>query len=206
MSCDISYNREELHSSYGCLFPNGNRNSASHRWSHHILHHAPYLTKAQIDEQFQAFCPVSGSPIPHPNLWNETLPTTKGGVVQGDVNYCCWPCSCDLRDASKTSLRIHETSISTKEGPMETRFIVMDDPCKRPESIPKEAPDVTCVNGKLDFATHIDTPMGEKVIIGMLSNTSLGKVVEKERCDLRKEDGFESGMGTIFRRLTGLNS
>ena len=50
-SCPITKTKSELHNQYSCIFKNGNRNAASHKWASHILSHSNKITKKQFIEQ-----------------------------------------------------------------------------------------------------------------------------------------------------------
>ena len=63
LNCKVTKNRKQLHDEYFCIFRTGNRNSASHKWSKHLFNISHNLTRQQFVNQFQSFCPVSGSPI-----------------------------------------------------------------------------------------------------------------------------------------------
>jgi hypothetical protein len=158
MICTITKNSNELHNKYNCIFPNRNRNAASHRWARHIIDHASELTKKEFTEQFQSFCPVSGSPIHEGVAFELTLPRTSGGNIKGIVKHCCWPCACDIQDAANNgTLKIHTEKIQLKDGNCEFDFIVINNPCNNHIKIPNEAPDVKCMsNKKLEKAYYLE--------------------------------------------------
>ena len=173
--CTITKNPNELHNQYNCIFPNRNRNAASHRWSQHILNHATKLTREEFTEQFQSFCPVSGSPINKGVVFKLSLPTTTGKNITGFVKHCCWPCACDIQDAANNgTLKIHTKEIKLKDGKFHSfDFIVINNPCNNDVKIPKEAPDLNCINKKLEKGYYIDN----KVVIGMLHMLRIFKIL-----------------------------
>ena len=92
-----------LHDKYNDIFYRSrNRNAASHLWSSYVLARAPNLTELEIYNLFSGFCPVSGSPIvPSPrSVWKNVAvknATDPNHVIKGTINFCCWPCVCDLQ-------------------------------------------------------------------------------------------------------------
>ena len=206
--CPITRTPDELHSQYACIFPSGNRNSASHKWSTHILHHAPQLTEEEIRSQFASFCPVSGSPISQGRRgWEEEF--VEAG---GEVRYCCWPCSCDMRDAVKEGrVLLHTSKVEAKEGEVDVTFLSMKDLCGEREAASYEtvpvpsAPDFVCLDGKLKGGTHLKQGY---VVIGAVSSPSSDSSppVPESKCEKRRGEGFGSGMGDIFRRVSGVSS
>ena len=99
----LALNITELHDKYNDIFyRSGNRNAASHLWSSYVLERAPNLTELEIYNLFSGFCPVSGSPIvPSPrSVWKNVAvknATDPNHVIKGTINFCCWPCVCDLQ-------------------------------------------------------------------------------------------------------------
>lgn len=174
----------DLHAQYDNIFPHGNRNAASHRWSTFLLKNAKHHTQAELERLFTGFCPVSGSPV-HPdrnNAFDVVLASMGGGGVQGQTHHCCWPCLCDLHDFA----RVDTKTVKTKDGPHTYRFFVIGDPCIKPDAletpfkqasgwgapttIAKSASDVTCgADGRLEKATFSDRG---GVIIGMVLGAS----------------------------------
>ena len=212
MRCPLTKTATELHAQYECIFKDGNRNSASHLWATHLFHHARELTVDEFQNQFGAFCPVSGSPIgQNGTAISHVLPTTDGKTrVEGEMKYCCWPCACDVHDASRAdNLQVYEKDVALKDGTKTLTFVVIDDPCQKGYTIPSDAPAVKCVNGRLSDATF--TASGDKVIVGMMTSgrpssedVAILKDGVHKKCEMRKQDGFKSGMGGIFRELTNL--
>ena len=94
---------DHLFAHYHKIFPNGNRNAASHRWATFILQRSGSMTLQKLEYFFSAFCPISGSPVePEPDrAWRYGpgggLPGVGGGTFEGTVYYCCWPCVCDTQ-------------------------------------------------------------------------------------------------------------
>lgn len=208
MNCLITKNREELFDQYECLFkPSNNRNAASHIWTQHILNHSQNMSQSEFIEQAKGFCTASGSPISRSNEFVHELSTTHGSKSRVSINYCCWPCACDIQDANTLlKLHIHPTTVPIQNNKVvHTNYIVIDDPCKHPDDIPSEAPAIKCVNNTLQDAKHIETPIGPKVVIGFAFDTSETINQPSEKCEARKLDGYRSGMGTIFRNLLMLD-
>ena len=203
--------KTELLAQYNNIFPNRNRNAASHRWVHAIVKDSDKMTYKQFVTQFQAFCPVSGSPIRGSSPTFEIeLPTTTGESVTGIIKHCCWPCACDLKDAAQnSSLEIHIENIKFVDKAVEVPvpFIVMDDPCLDTSiTIPGGAPDVTCNSmGRLENSIKFNG----KVAIGLLhkredlENDTVSEF-PTESCTNRVNNGYRSGMGTMFRIVAGL--
>merc|ERR1719214_428503 len=70
--CDL----QDLFNEYSKIFPNYNRNAASHRWSTFVLQRSTQMSRKVFEDYFHGFCPVSGSPI-NPrdsNRYLHTLP------------------------------------------------------------------------------------------------------------------------------------
>ena len=206
MTCSITKSRKELFDQYQCLFqPSNNRNAASHIWAKHILDHSSDMTVEEFTEQAASFCTVSGSPISRSNEFIQDLSTTTGSESRVVMNHCCWPCACDIKDANKQyKLHLHPTTIATQNGMVDTNYVVIDDPCKHSKDIPPEAPAIKCENDILVNAVHIETPIGEKVVVGFAFDTTKSINYPSEKCEARALDGYHSGMGTIFRDVLGL--
>merc|ERR1719487_1028927 len=120
-------NCSELRSEYSKIFPNGNRNAASHLWASRVLKCASVLDHQQIKDLFKCFCPVSGSPITP-----DHAACYKFGPgdfdKQGALLLCCWPCICD----AKTHFRVKQREILDKDDETETYdFLVLHDPCRQ---------------------------------------------------------------------------
>ena len=201
--CSLTRSADELHAQYDCIFKS-NRNAASHLWASHLLQHRSALTAEEFESQFLSFCAVSGSPLRGGGAaYQNTLRDTAGETVTVQVPHCCWPCACDLHDASmRSSLAVHEQTLQLADGAYNAKLLVMDDPCSGGGSIPDAAPDVTCVDGALAGAYRV---ADGKVVIGMALPVSEGALPFPERmCEEREERGFRGGMGTIFRDLMAL--
>ena len=116
-------------------------------------------------------------------------------------------------------------SIATADGDVSFDFLVMGDPCSSPGRIPREAPDVNCVDGKLDCSLASDEGFKPcmksahgKVIVGMLlpdqgPATEAAEMLEPQTdrgatesfCEMRAASGTHSGMGTIFIEVAQIN-
>jgi len=201
---------QDLIQNYYTIFPNGNRNAASHRWATYVLERSMSLDKTTFEMMFSGFCPVSGSPIGRPgkhNLWEMDLlmAGTEDVVITGGVYFCCWPCVCDTSDF----IQVDTKTVQVADGTFEFNFLVLGDPCTvegGSSKIPMQAPDATCQGEELVKATYSDNGY---VIIGLLQN--LGQLerndenVVSEHCANRAEQGYLSGMGTIFREVAEIN-
>merc|ERR1719261_1156768 len=73
----------DLASHYSEIFPTGNRNAASHKWTSFVLERAGGLDAGVLQGLFRGFCPVSGSPLPDApdTRYHVTLPRVSGGQV-----------------------------------------------------------------------------------------------------------------------------
>lgn len=209
MTCQLTTSRDQLFEQYDCLFsPSRNRNSASHIWANHLLHHSQSMSSAQFVEQAQGFCAVSASPISSTNEFVQDIATTAGGTKTVSFNHCCWPCACDIKDASNQGkLHIHPAKVKVTDGSVDVNYVVIDDPCRTEAVIPKEAPAVSCRHGRLKKAMHIETEKGPKVVIGFAFEKKNGEKPSDElhkECEERARNGYQSGMGTIFRNMLSL--
>jgi len=136
------------------------------------------------------------------------LPDLNGVQKTGFVHFCCWPCVCDAHDW----LKVDPTEIETSEGKRTFNFLVIGNPCQDSGVIPASAPDVTCVDGKLEKATYSTNGYA---IVGMLQDydTSKHSTDENEvlgggtlsKCESRAQDGYHSGMGQIFREVAAID-
>lgn len=106
----------DLHRRYNYIFRYGNRNSASHLWSAHLLDLANKMDAKEFEDLNRCFCAVSGSPVQPSNynryglLLDEVAPSAGEAVstcparkVFAFMHYCCWPCVCDTLDYIKGS-------------------------------------------------------------------------------------------------------
>ncbi|MEM1031415.1 MAG: hypothetical protein AAF928_10325 [Myxococcota bacterium] len=218
---------EDLWDHFEQIFPTGNRNAASHRWATFLLERADTMTAQQLEFFFQGFCPVSGSPVTAraANRFAVRLPRADGeGTMDGYIHFCCWPCICDTMDFIHADTR----TVTTKDGDVKLPFVVIGDPCAkegaldqtfiqpfgdRKTTLRETAPELSCKNGRLEGATRSDHG---HVIIGRLFTERTptpyageAKAVERlpseqvdwtARCKKRADEGFESGMGVIFRK------
>ena len=104
----------DLHRRYNFIFRHGNRNSASHLWSAHLLGLAKKMDSDEFEKLNKCFCAISGSPV-RPSDYNRygLLLDTVAPAVDGPIStcpankvfafmyYCCWPCVCDSLDYIK---------------------------------------------------------------------------------------------------------
>lgn len=214
----------QLHDRYDSIFPSGNRNAASHRWATYVLERSTNMTDATFRNLFSSFCPVSGSPVSYKKdqkRWKMTLPVVgKGQDITGMMYFCCSPCVCDTQEFIKVDTK----TITTKDGPQQYYFTVIGNPCLNPEALAQqfqdpftkqmvtleqEAPDVKCSGDELEKATLSDHG---NIIIGMFfeidtpvhATSDVGFNDAKDTkgyCEDRAANGYNSGMGKIFRKV-----
>eukprot|EP00746_Dinoflagellata_sp_MGD_P069604 gnl/MRDRNA2_/MRDRNA2_28495_c0_seq1.p1 gnl/MRDRNA2_/MRDRNA2_28495_c0~~gnl/MRDRNA2_/MRDRNA2_28495_c0_seq1.p1 ORF type:complete len:284 (-),score=55.22 gnl/MRDRNA2_/MRDRNA2_28495_c0_seq1:138-989(-) len=209
----------DLHKEYYKIFKTGNRNAASHLWSSFLLDKSQEMTKKQLTYMFSGFCAVSGS-IVEPlerTRYKVTLGKVGGGKQTGYQYHCCWPCICDTQDFIKVDTK----TIKTKDGDHKLSFAVIGNPCNHPEELSKpfeqgsqgqstltqEAPELKCDNGKLHGAHVSDNG---HIIISMFfdedqSLKSIGESEFQDMCKQRAAEGYESGMGNIFRAVAKIS-
>ena len=210
MSCPLTLSKEDLFSQYGCIFEGVNRNSSSHRWVNHILSHSESMTEEELREQAFSFCPVSGSPVSREDsTFPLSVPTSSSEMVEGRVTHCCWPCSCDMQEAAeKGRLRAERVDVRTKEGSASLTLLLIPDPCSDPSStIPLSAPGITCgEDGVIEGAFLLKGKEGRNEVgIGFLEEGTLPHSdFPVYLCQKREEEGYRSGMGTIFRQVVGI--
>jgi len=206
---------DSLHQAYESIFfPSQNRNAASHLWVKYVLERSKKLTKDDLLHVFGGFCPVSGSPVTpsERNLFTGLKVKRVSSDVFDSVNVhvCCFPCMCDIQEFTKTD----ELTVKVKsdvDGEIVDHIfqvLVIGDPCSKPEDIPRDAPAVKCEDGQLKDAVLSDNG---HVVIGMTQpeneDTKDGYPAAglKNRCDVRRENGYEGGMGTIFLRIASIS-
>ena len=84
----------------------------------------------------------------------------------------------------------------------------LGDPCVQPERIPRRAPEVRCVGGRLEGATR---SAHDHVVIGVMQTGERGQTTYYKaemvdgRCRARKQAGYRSGMGRIFVEVASIN-
>merc|ERR1711865_1327278 len=195
---------QHLWQEYNNIFKHGNRNAASHLWSSFLMEHAAAMPLDRYNQLSAGYCAVSGSPVTpqQRTRYRMTLDTVTGGRVTGIVYYCCWPCVCDTQDF----IKIDTKTITTAEGSSVHRFMVIGNPCKQANRIPSEAPEVRCsVQGELIGAPVSDN--GYIILAKFFDDDGLeandGSVFAGH-CEQRKNAGYNSGMGEIFRKVAGI--
>lgn len=197
----------DLHKQYSSIFKiSGNRNAASHLWAKFIIDNSEQMNENTFLNMFKGFCPVSGSPVSDGRepLTMELMNIT-GNKMKGDIYFCCWPCFCDTKDF----IKIDTKTIKTKTGSKKYNFLVIGDPCIDPTKIPfSSTPELKCSNGEKSSGKLLNSLLSDngKVIIGLFHNSNKSKNLELEKkCIARKEQGFQSGMGKIFRQVAAIN-
>lgn len=212
----------DLHNEYGNIFKHGNRNAASHLWSSFLLDRAPFMSAKRLDKLSAGYCAVSGSPVTPmaQTRYKMSLDRVDGSGKQvGFMYYCCWPCVCDTEDF----IRVDTKTIKTRDGPKEYHVAVIGNPCDRPQELTRpfvqpfdkrqttiaaSAAEVRCgPGGKLEGATMSDNGY---VIISLFFDASkdTGRLANDEysdMCEDRKNHGYNSGMGEIFRRVAAIS-
>lgn len=215
--------RARLHERYDKIFPNGNRNAASHRWAHAVLSEAGTHTWADVRAMMSGFCPVSGSPIDGGGRI-----CSRGALSGGAVAHCCWPCACDLADAAdRGTVRVNRgVPIRAKDRVGTLDLIELYDPCApdratgdAPVAIPAEASDVTCAGERLENSYRVDERAPWAVIGALQPDAACtaedtaeaavaaqsARAFPSEQCAARAKSGYQSGMGTIFRKIARLD-
>lgn len=222
-----------LVNAYENVFPSGNRNAAAFVWSHWLLGKSHEFSAEKFQKLFSMFCGVSGAylspdegafPQQHAR-WRLTLDQVTGGQRKGFMFYCTgckgWPCLCDAKDF----IRVDTKTVTLKGGKKKKyHFAVMGDPCKDPksltkpfwepldkqqETVEKSAPEVSCgSDGLLQNAQKSDHG---HIILTMFHDDEDDDIKAhhqadyEEKCKTREENGFESGMGMIFRKVAGIS-
>jgi len=196
----------DLWGEYSNIFRYGNRNAASHLWSAFLMERAPKMSRARFVELSGGYCAVSGSPVTpmDQTRYKMTLDNVRGGRETGFTYYCCWPCVCDTQDFIKVDTK----TVRTVEGPKQYRFLVIGNPCLAPSQIPHEAPEVRCKGDRLLGAEMSDN--GHVIIAMFFDFEGNGKAFNNEvefkpHCEDRARNGYNSGMGEIFRHVAGIS-
>lgn len=213
---------QDLHREYSNIFRNGNRNAASHLWSSFLINRAPFMPRKRFIKLSGGYCAVSGSPVDPSDVTRYKLRLDHvdgSGKRAGFMYYCCWPCVCDTQDF----IRVDTKTIRTADGSHEYMVAVIGNPCDRPAALTKPfvqpfdgrsttihqaAPEVQCDrNGKLIGATMSDN---DYVIISLFFEDSKRSGFQDEAdfefmCEDRKQHGYNSGMGEIFRRVAAVS-
>jgi len=197
---------DDLHNEYYTIFSrSANRNAASHLWAAFIMKRSAGMSTALYQTMFTGFCPISGSPVSGAhNLFPMELKHVTGGMRNGSVYYCCWPCVCD----TQAHVRVDDRTVKTADGSVSHQYLVIGDPCSDPDGIPEAAPELTCKNGRLEGAIRSDNDF---IIIGMLHQETVDQPVGHSdaeiqgACKSRAAQGFQSGMGKIFIEVANIN-
>lgn len=214
----------DLVSHYEEIFKSGNRNAASHLWTSFILKNSKTYTPKQLETLFRGYCPISGSPLPdepRTRFYVNLSDAVTGREHWGITHHCCWPCICDEQTAVKTDTK----TIDTSSGPVEYRFLVIGDPCLDAKkldarftdpfsgknvTLKDEAPEVRCKGGHLAGAVFSDH--GHPILGMFFSKDDVLKAPYTKasemagKCNARKEQGYNSGMGAIFLKVAGITS
>ena len=141
--------------------------------------------------------------------------------VRGYMQYCCWPCVCDTQDF----IRIDTKTIMTRDGPKAYHFAVLGNPCdhedrlhvpfvqpfdQRETTLAREAAEVRCdAEGKLIGATLSDN--GFTIITMFFDEKTFGELPHQDEtvfegvCKNRADNGYNSGMGEIFRKVAEIS-
>jgi len=111
---------------------------------------------------------------------------------------------CDLQEFVKADT----LEVETRQGRTTLDVLVIGDPCVQPERIPRRAPEVRCVGGRLEGATR---SAHDHVVIGVMQTGERGQTtyykaeMVDSRCRARKQAGYRSGMGRIFVEVASIN-
>jgi len=216
----------DLHQEYNNIFKYGNRNAASHLWSTFLMDRAVFLTERTFLDVASGYCAVSGSPVtPHARTrYKMRLQKVDGsGSEEGFMYYCCWPCVCDTQDFIRADTKTIRTA---DRGDQVYSVAVIGNPCdhqekltepfiqpfdKRSTTIADSAREVRCsADGTLEGATVSDHGY---VILSIFFNTTSAPAGEgfqdehtfADHCEDRKQNGYNSGMGEIFRRVAAIS-
>jgi len=196
----------DFHKEYYNIFKRGNRNAASHLWSTFLLERGHQMTEKKLQYFFSGFCAVSGSPTrpSQHSRYKMTLPTVNGEKKTGFTYFCCWPCVCDTQDF----IRVDTKNITTNEGEKTMSFLVIGNPCDgSKDDIPWQAPEVICNDGELEKAILSDNGY---IIISLFfpfdeNQKHQDEDIYADHCEQRKQMGYNSGMGEIFRKVAGIS-
>jgi len=216
----------DLHQEYNNIFKYGNRNAASHLWATFLFDRSVFLTERTFLDVAAGFCAVSGSPVsarPGTRYKMRLQKVDGSGREEGFMYYCCWPCVCDTQDFIRADTKTIRTS---DRGEQTYSVVVIGNPCDHPEkltepfiqpfdkrstTIAQDAREVRCsADGHLIGATLSDHGY---IILGMFFNTSSVPATEGfqdedkfvDHCEDRKQNGYNSGMGEIFRRVAAIS-
>merc|ERR1712166_1057017 len=196
---------QQLWGEYNNIFRHGNRNAASHLWSAFLMDHAATMPLDRYNQLSAGYCAVSGSPVTpqQRTRYRMTLDSVTGGRVTGIVYYCCWPCVCDTQDFIKVDTK----TVRTLQGASTHRFMVVGNPCANKEKIPREAPEVRCdQHGGLIGAQMSDHGY---VILAKFFEDDGSNAMDHStfdgHCEHRKQMGYNSGMGEIFRKVAAIH-
>jgi len=214
---------EDLWNEYYNIFPTRNRNAAAFRWSTFLLERSWQMSADRFERLASGYCAVAAS-IVNPKdstRYRLELPAIGGGVKQGLMYYCCWPCICDTLDF----LKVDTKTVQLKDGTSRSyEFVVMGNPCANPAamaapytcpfsgrttSMAEEAPEVKCnADGSLMGATKSDNGYIIMAMffedLGQPSNEpSYFTGFEGSPCAKRAAGGYQSGMGLVFRKVAG---
>lgn len=201
-----------LRQRYSQIFKTNNRNVGGHLWAKHIIDRSQDLTHHEFEDLFKEYCPISGSPVGvgrTPFLYSGSLALDSSEGQDLHVSHCCWPCVCDLKDGAEVVVKEYKT----RDGQRDYNMLAMKiNPCKgRPDGpmdgdLRHQAPELYCENQRLRGADTV-SESDLRPIIGMARVPQDGETAERvshDRCTERAEDGYRSGMGTLFRQASGL--
>lgn len=209
---------EDLWNEYYDIFPTGNRNAAAFRWSTFILERSWQMSDYTFESLAGSYCAVAAAIVREQpqTRYHLTLPVIGGGQKSGLMHYCCWPCICDTLDFLKVDTKtVHLNGVSKQY-----HFAVMGNPCNNPQAfetsyvdpfsgrtttIPEQAPEVKCAaDGSLKGATLSDNGY----IIMSVFFEDVGQAGNHQSkftnaCADRAANGYQSGMGLVFRKVAG---
>jgi len=214
---------QDLHREYSQIFKYGNRNAASHLWTSFLIDRAIFMPKKRFLTLAGGYCAVSGSPVQPSDATRYKLRLARVdglGKQAGFMYYCCWPCVCDTQDFIKVDTK----TIQCADGSLEYSVAVLGNPCDKPSeltrpftqpfdrrqtTIQQAAAEVRCgPGGQLEGATLSDHGY---IIVSLFFDASKrthgfqDEIDFEWMCQDRKNHGYNSGMGEIFRRVAAIS-
>eukprot|EP00746_Dinoflagellata_sp_MGD_P018492 gnl/MRDRNA2_/MRDRNA2_142887_c0_seq1.p1 gnl/MRDRNA2_/MRDRNA2_142887_c0~~gnl/MRDRNA2_/MRDRNA2_142887_c0_seq1.p1 ORF type:complete len:308 (-),score=31.33 gnl/MRDRNA2_/MRDRNA2_142887_c0_seq1:226-1149(-) len=210
---------QDLWKEYYEIFPTGNRNAAAFRWTTFILERSWQMSDYTFESLAGSYCAVAAAIVrEQPSTrYRLQLPKIGGGMQNGLMHYCCWPCICDTLDF----LKVDTKTVNLQGGlTRQYHFAVMGNPCNNPQAfhtsyvdpfsgqratIPQQAPEVKCAaDGSLEGATLSDNGY----IIMSIFFEDVGQAGNPQSkfmsaCQERAANGYRSGMGLVFRKVAG---
>eukprot|EP00466_Bigelowiella_natans_P007074 jgi/Bigna1/70094/fgenesh1_pg.10_\ len=217
----------DLHNEYYNIFRRGNRNAASHLWSTFLLERAHQMTEERLRQALKGQVVTLFVSMKVYVQWvlraNTPISIKISSYLASRIDdrgsddgihlllllaliasLCGW--QFDKSDVKmKDLIRVDTRNVTTQEGEKKMHFLVIGNPCEADQSkIPWEAPEVVCNGQELERAILSDHGY---IIISMFfpyedSISSQDEGTYAEHCEHRKQMGYNSGMGEIFRKIS----